>query len=419
MIIRSGGVIHASDLFIDGGSAKIVVEEDASIYADGYGYGAETGDVDGFGPGHPPEDSIAGGAGHAGLGGVAGTSGFAGASVRGTVYGDISKPATMGSCGIAFTNPYGGDGGGIIKIVATATHTQSGVKGNVKIDGIVTARGLSPSRTEGGGGSGGSIWIDTIALSGRGKVDASGGNGQGGGGAGGLMKISYTQASSRWAGQFRATGGEGYEAGAAGLQLESKTIVVPFVTLRADNEGLPFRTNNIYHNDLVNLESNPATTFLTYGSDDPAIPGSGVSVYEYDAIDLRGNARVGFIGRDRTGAVSAASGVLVGDGTGVLHIAPKQSCALGDESGDIPLKPKAGVWVAPAATLLLPKNVTLLEITSKWDFSGRIDQLAVMHVEAGTTLQLGATGFTNGASPGTYGRGGGEVVSPFDVLDSS
>ncbi|MCC5785230.1 MAG: hypothetical protein JJU33_00860, partial [Phycisphaerales bacterium] len=81
--------------------------------------------------------------------------------------------------------------------------------------------GSTPSWA-GGGGSGGSLWIDCGTLSGAGSIRADGGNGaawsggpKGGGGGGGRIAI-YTCDQQLPLSNFLANGGSGFQAGQPG-----------------------------------------------------------------------------------------------------------------------------------------------------------------------------------------------------------
>ena len=69
------------------------------------------------------------------------------------VYGSVFQPAALGSSGGAWNTSYlGGAGGGRVKITVSSS-------GSLTVDGQILA--LGGDGTYGGGGSGGSIWIDT------------------------------------------------------------------------------------------------------------------------------------------------------------------------------------------------------------------------------------------------------------------
>lgn len=139
------------------------------------------------------------GAGHGGTGG----RGKGDVNV-GTFYGNVFHPTSFGSAGGGGRSP----GGGIIKITTRELH----------VDGSIESKGgFNKNDTNHGGGSGGSIYINTTIFAGEGTVDTSGGSGNynGGGGSGGRIAVYYEYSS--FAGQFAAFGGSSsHEAGAAG-----------------------------------------------------------------------------------------------------------------------------------------------------------------------------------------------------------
>ena len=51
------------------------------------------------------------------------------------------------------------------------------VTGTLQIDGSISSNGASGQQDRSGGGSGGSIWIDTKLIKGYGTVQANGGDG--------------------------------------------------------------------------------------------------------------------------------------------------------------------------------------------------------------------------------------------------
>ncbi len=88
------------------------------------------------------------------------------------------------------------------------------VSGTLQVDGVISADGVAAPETAytGGGGSGGSIWIEAGSLAGSGQIHANGGasnNGSGGGGGGRIAL--YTD--SLFAGSITAAGGPCAQAG--------------------------------------------------------------------------------------------------------------------------------------------------------------------------------------------------------------
>lgn len=127
---------------------KLCVEnltiESGAIVSGAQGYNAQ------LGPGAPPS-SGKGGAGHGGYGGR-GDSG-----VGGTPYGDLYQPVALGSGG---DGSVAGAGGGAIHLIVSDTLT---VEGTLAVDGYAGKRPSSYVAGH-GGGSGGSLWIEGLAL---------------------------------------------------------------------------------------------------------------------------------------------------------------------------------------------------------------------------------------------------------------
>ena len=99
------------------------------------------------------------GAGHGGNGGRGRHQ-----SRVGLAYGYLYEPEHFGCRG----GGSGGLGGGIIRMSVTGT---------LQIDGTISCNGGSGQEDRSGGGSGGSIWIDTKLIKGYGTVQANGGDG--------------------------------------------------------------------------------------------------------------------------------------------------------------------------------------------------------------------------------------------------
>ena len=61
----------------------------------------------------------------------------------------------------------------------------------MKLDGLISSKGESAKNSKGGGGSGGSVLIETTNITGHGEINANGGDGKqgGGGGAGGRIGV--------------------------------------------------------------------------------------------------------------------------------------------------------------------------------------------------------------------------------------
>lgn len=125
-----------------------------------------------------------GGGGHAGEGGD-GLGGSGGSFRKDSV---VSEPKTLGAGGGGCQEGDGGHGGGRILLQ---------VRGNARIEGTLSARGLDGKGSCGGGGAGGSVWLKVDgACFGGGALSAPGGSGSrsrtsvGGDGGGGRVALS-------------------------------------------------------------------------------------------------------------------------------------------------------------------------------------------------------------------------------------
>jgi hypothetical protein len=157
-----------------------------------------------------------------GIGSGAGYGGVGGASPvlqGGNAYGFATQPNEPGSGGgIGYPMvpaPSGSKGGGALRMI---------VKGVCVIDGTLSACGGDGLGDSWGGGSGGSIWLDASALTGKGVLRADGGRGElyfGGGGAGG--RIAIYSPSDFFSGLVSVAGGAGYQYGQDGTIYRSAT----------------------------------------------------------------------------------------------------------------------------------------------------------------------------------------------------
>ena len=170
--------------------------------------------------GYDPNSGLGGGQGYGsnGRSGVGGSHGGQGRSGRNSVhgprgtYGSVEAPITKGSGGGMGYNGRGGAGGGTIHLNMS---NELRVDGYVRANGAAGAQGSNYSYA-GGGGAGGSIWIEAGSFSGTGQVQAIGGGSSGNdGGAGGGGRISTCVNVANFNGVRNASGANGY-GGASG-----------------------------------------------------------------------------------------------------------------------------------------------------------------------------------------------------------
>ena len=147
----------------------LTVESGGAIDASHKGHSAGNG---------PGSNGGRGGAAHGGEGGF----GHQASTTRSLTYGSITNPVRIGS---GATSQIGGGA-----IILTVGHSLTN-------NGTITAEGEGAATTElTGGGSGGSVNIETATIAGNGTISADGGEGEtgnaGGGGGGGRVAVRLT-----------------------------------------------------------------------------------------------------------------------------------------------------------------------------------------------------------------------------------
>jgi len=170
-----------------------------------------------------------GGGGNAGYGGNGGTNNARGGAAP--TFGSTTSPTTAGGqgggSGSSFA-PFGGVGGGALRIT---------VNGSLTNNGRISSEGKSGFGNYAGGGGGGSVMMTLGNFYGNGAVSANGGAGVlPGGGGGGGGRISITLNSNLFTGPITAFGGSGANYGGAGT-VYIKTNSAQNGVLTADNGG--------------------------------------------------------------------------------------------------------------------------------------------------------------------------------------
>ncbi len=176
------------------------VASGGTIDAVGKGYrGSFPVTYTGYGPGGGKSSDRSGGGGYGGMGGESWNN-----NPGGQPYGSSNAPINSGSCGGLGYGSTIGYGGGVIWLEAAR---------ELHVDGTLLANGAD-SPGYGGGGAGGSIYLQVETLSGTGQLLAKGGAGgpgasgnPGGGGGGGGRIATWTSFSSDWTGSYSVTGG--------------------------------------------------------------------------------------------------------------------------------------------------------------------------------------------------------------------
>ncbi len=172
-------------------ATNVFLSTNSGFNATGLGYrGGRVAGERGYGPGGTPVggNNTSGGAGYGGNGGDSRKAAINGTGFGGPTYGSAQFPDAPGSGGGAGYSAYiGGDGGGLVRIVAAGT---------VTVNGQILANGTYSGSSHSGGGSGGGVYIACQVFAGTGGViQAIGGNsgsdGDGAPGAGGRIAVKY------------------------------------------------------------------------------------------------------------------------------------------------------------------------------------------------------------------------------------
>jgi len=162
-------------------------------------------------------------------GGYGGNGGIYSSGTANAPYGDPLNPNEVGSGGAGDSNQPGGNGGGLVRILAAT----------LQLDGTITADGQSaPSGYYGGGGSGGGVRIDAGTLSGAGYVYSRGGsspNNRGGGG-GGRIAVYYGSMNLPQANLVASGASTSYAGGAGTVYLKCTTDGTDQLVI--DNRGV-------------------------------------------------------------------------------------------------------------------------------------------------------------------------------------
>jgi hypothetical protein len=413
IVVQSQGLLllkgdEASGEGVTLNADSMTIESGGAVSADGFGYGPDRG------PGHGgagmAEDHQGGGGGHGGIGG----KGY-GLENGGPSYGDVLLPLTLGSGGGSNHDAFGGRGGGAIRLI---------VNGELILNGTISANGGAgqtnwESGYAGGGGAGGSIWITAAALSGSGKVQASGGRGgywwsgpeeysygqYGGGGAGGRIHIDVVASADTFQGAVEAhaaqagycnwTGGAGtiYWSAASRLVVDNGNEKAGAPTpLAADT--FAFAQVEIRGRAILRLQGEEATVNLAQ----TVLHGDGSGRLEVEGV-LRVPADYVFsevmvvVLNDLVGVEDL---VLRGSGGLELHAG-----ALAHPGGEYTFN---SITVGSGATLRLASwDDGDEEYTDDYGVTLRVNKVTV---ENGGAISADGLGYGPGRGPGRGGEGG-------------
>lgn len=316
--------------------------------------------------GKPAEDGF-GGAGHSGMGGGTITS-------SGDSYGSIYAPAYAGSR----PRDQGGKGGGKI-------HINAGYK--VYNDGEVSVNGSSSVY---GGGSGGSIWIETYSYDGYGTYSACGGDSSGVYGAGSAGRIAViSKTEMKFTGTYPAFGGTAdtpiNTAAAGTVYLEDVRKDVAYRRLMLDNAGR-----------FVEKYSTIEEVFQ--------------SEFYFDELHLMNQATLHV--RDTGTSIFVDIRLLAGDRNGLLHIHKNQRYIAEYEagirqaftSGVNLIVDEGGEIILPSISYIYGVGIRMTNYpeTRSVQMYGRITGVANLILGFETLVYIGQNGHTAMLGEGSY-----------------
>ncbi|WAR26297.1 TENX-like protein [Mya arenaria] len=283
--LQYGAVLRGESLDIK--ATSLLLHPGSTLTLNGGGYMAESG------PGAGAMDNNIGtGAGHGAPGGS-----YDSAVSGGVVYDNTRLPVEAGSGGGNTLEGSGGSGGGYLKLFLYST---------LKVDGVLQVNGASGNGTNTGGGSGGTIVVETPQFTGTGLIEANGGDGDGsgGGGAGGRISLVVTTENS-FSGEITAYG--------AGNDDNLNTVKAGPGTTYIRTGKSPKLVHSL--TIIGDVDSSIQNQTYTYIDGDEAS-----SEFTYDLLTLSGYVNAIF--GDASTEFRLAN--INGDTTGTLHVTDQQ-----------------------------------------------------------------------------------------------
>lgn len=343
VIVESGGKITVNSWNGRTGGVLFFRAESLEVQAGGLIDAMYVGYRPGEGPG---AGAVKQGGGYGGAGG--GTNG-------GQAYGSVTEPFLPGSPG-GSNYTYAGHGGGIIHIVVSDT---------LQVDGQVSASG-DYSAYLGGGGAGGSIWLQANSFAGNGLVSANGGGANYGAGSGG--RVAVYSAVNTFTGSLQAASNNSSLVGSPG-------------TIYLHNTQSGFR-----HLRVDNLGYSGGKAVVT----DPAI-----THWVFDRIELLGNGNLIFSDLGDTFEITDSN--QAGDATSQIYV-------LQDIALQVNQMRYFGLNIPVGVTVTFPGDFSLLG--ARLDNAGVLQGISNLTLAAAngknSFLRLETSGHTAGQSAGTY-----------------
>lgn len=244
--------------------------------------------------------------------GTGGGHGGEGAISGGKPYGSVFRPQVLGSGGGNGQGKGGHGGGQLLWKIGKM----------LELNGFLYARGENGTGVNAGGGSGGSILIETTNMTGHGAISVEGGapSGKGGAGSGGRVAIHC-----RW--RFTFAGDISFHGGVGG-NLDASA---PSGTMYREQNFRPLRYLKIKYNKQTNTSVLAVdNTFLHIDNKGRNVPGATMlmenqtTYYEFYELVLTGYSRLLIYHPEDSKNVTLVAHSFVGDKTGQLHIRENQ-----------------------------------------------------------------------------------------------
>ena len=381
------------------------VDFGASLHADSLGYRPEDPQTTVVNRGIGTTD-INGSTG----GGHGGTSGKgAGTTLTGQPYGNLFEPRESGSAGGGGWN-IGGQGGGMLFIK---------VANLLVIDGEIRSNGGDGKAISGGGGSGGSVLIDTFKFRGMGNITANGGssfeNGVGSAGAGGRIAI-YLQENVTYWGTYQCHGGYANED----IGTESGGPGTVYIYHREKDHSTLYVNNNKRTNsqegNLVksysDLSDDRFKAWILPSSSDHRLA-RGLEDYYFNELQIFGNAHLAFMPDPFDSGCIIHFKHMIGDRTGYVHIGPNQVMDLERHFLDTPFNS----YVYELGYLGLAPETFLESVFLHVE--GTVDHIHNLTLVQGGGLRLFKSGSTNNRDPRNYAIEGLTVIKADSYINCS
>ena len=317
----------------------------------------------------------------------------------GPAYGSVYQPVHLGSGG-GNGSGVGGRGGGKM-------YWRNG-KGLI-LDGVITLMGERGRGGNAGGGSGGSLLLETLNLTGFGLVDVGGGQGAGAGGGGGGGRIAvHIRFANKFAGRFRSVGGAGgggTPGGAAGsIYVEETNRGPQYADIKYDAERN--RTYVVASHRRLELdnENGDAATYrqharphlFTQISED-------TDSYAFDELVLtrHANARIGY--PDARRHVTVRIERFHGDRTGLVHVRSGQRLySEYSEATGRQTRPPCSFLLDAGGELWMPEAVDVLG--TRTVLGGRLVGVANLRIGSGANVVFLSSAQTAAVENGSFVR---------------